>query len=246
MEPKITQTGKYSVTYFNKKELRTLNEEIFKEEIYSIDLLGNKEKVRKVSKRDRNKPLNIIDAGAYIGLSTLYFKKRFPNSKISCFEPNPNVFPLLEENILCNDIKNVKLFNVALGKKPSERKLYIDNSGYGAFSTASFRKDAWNGKQKTIPIKVKTEPLSKYIKDRVDILKLDIEGCELEVLRELDEKNSFRKIQNLFIEYHPQKNQNINNVLDILKRNKFHLEFLKEGKQLKEPLEGLILIVAKK
>jgi len=239
MEPKITRIGKYSIIYFNKKEFKTLKQEIFKEEIYSIDFPENVQE-------NKNKPINIIDAGAYIGLSTLYFKEKFPKSKISCFEPNPNVFPLLEENIFCNNLKNVKAFNIALGKKISKRKLYVDNSGYAAFSTASFRKDAWNGKQKSTPIDVKTEPLSKYIQGRVDLLKLDIEGCELEVLRELNERNSFTKIQNLFVEYHPQKGQNINNLLDILKRNNFRLEFFKEGKQLKEPKEDLILIVAKK
>jgi FkbM family methyltransferase len=239
MESKITQIGKYSITYFNKKELKILKNEIFKEEIYSIDLTKNKE-------GNTSKPINIIDAGAYIGLSTLYFKQKFPKSNIVCFEPNPNIFPLLEENIFCNNLKNVKAFNIALGKNYSERNLYIDSSGHGAFSTASFRKDAWNGKQKSISIDIKTEPLSKYIEKRVDILKLDIEGCELEVLRELDESNSFANIQNLLVEYHPQKGQNINNILSILRENNFKLEFFKDGKTLREPKEDLILVVAKK
>jgi FkbM family methyltransferase len=235
MVPKIANIGKYKVTYFNKVEFQILKKEIFQQEIYSISL-----------EKNNSKTLKILDVGAHIGLATLYFKKIYPNSHITCFEPNPNIFPLLEENIFCNNLKNVKAFNIAIGKDSSERKLYIDSSGYGAFSTASFRKDAWNRKQKSTPIEVKTELLSKYIKSRVDLFKLDVEGAELEILKELDSKNSFDNIQNMLIEYHPQEGQNINNLLEILKRNSFKLEYKKEGQTLNKPVEDLILVVAKK
>jgi FkbM family methyltransferase len=235
MEPKTTKIGKYTITFFNKEELKNLKEEIFKNEIYSINLNKPKKKL-----------LNIFDVGAHIGLATLYFKNKFPNSRISCFEPNPNIFPLLEENIFYNNLKNIKTFNIALGNKSQKRKFYIDNSGYGAFSTASFKKDAWNGKQKSIPIKVRTQPLSKYIKSKVDLLKLDVEGIELEILKDLEENKRLEKIQNIIVEYHPVKGHKINNLLKILRRNGFNLRYSQDNKTLQEPREELILIVAKK
>ena len=188
MDSYIEKIGKYSVSYFNKIEFHNLNKEIFKQEIYYIEIDKEKEGV-----------LNIIDVGAYIGLSILYFKSHYPNAHITAFEPNPNIFPLLEENIEYNNIKNVKLHNVAIGKRREKRNLYIETSGFAAFSTASFRKDAWNGKQKSRPIIVQTEPLSKYINKKVDILKIDVEGAEYEILRELDNNESFSKIENLLI-----------------------------------------------
>jgi FkbM family methyltransferase len=233
MEPKTTKIGRDTVTFFNREEFKILKKEIFQDQIYSINL-------------NSSKTLNILDVGAHIGLATLYFKREFPHSHITCFEPNPNVFPLLEENIFCNSLKNVTALNIALGKNFARRKLYIDNSGYGAFSTASFRKNAWNGKQKSIAIEVKTQPLSKYINGKVDLLKLDVEGVEGEVLRDSEEKGCLENIENMFIEYHPKKGCRINNLLKILKRNSFKLEFSQDNNTLQKGIEDLILVIAKK
>jgi FkbM family methyltransferase len=235
MDSNIEKVGKYSVSYFNKIEFRNLKKEIFKEEIYNLDI-----------NKDKSESLNIIDVGAYIGLSILYFKSRYPNANITAFEPNPNVFPLLEENIEYNNIKNVKLHNIAIGKESGKRELYVESSGFAAFSTASFRKDAWNGKQKSRPIVVKTEPLSKYIDKKVDLLKIDTEGTEYEIIKELDDSGSFSKIENLLVEYHPSKNSKLQNLEKILKRNGYEVSYKQDGKELEEATEELILIVAKK
>ncbi|HRY22614.1 MAG TPA: FkbM family methyltransferase [Candidatus Dojkabacteria bacterium] len=235
MDLNIEKIGKYSVSYFNKIEFRNLKKEIFKEETYHLDL-----------DIDRTDEPNIIDVGAHIGLSILYFKSCYPNAHITAFEPNPNIFPLLEENIEYNNIKNVQLHNIAIGKDTRERDLYIESSGFAAFSTASFRKDAWNGKQKSRPIIVQTEPLSKYIKKKVDLLKVDTEGAEYEILKELDESGSFSAIENLLVEYHPSPRSKLQNLEKILKKNGYDVSYRQDGKDLVEAKEGLILIVAKK
>lgn len=235
MDLNIEKIGKYSVSYFNKIEFRNLKKEIFKEETYHLDL-----------DIDRTDEPNIIDVGAYIGLSILYFKACYPNAHITAFEPNPNIFPLLEENIEYNNIKNVQLHNIAIGKDTRERDLYIESSGFAAFSTASFRKDAWNGKQKSRSIIVQTEPLSKYIKKKVDLLKVDTEGAEYEILKELDESGSFSAIENLLVEYHPSPRSKLQNLEKILKKNGYDVSYRQDGKDLVEAKEGLILIVAKK
>lgn len=235
MDSNIERIGKHSILYFNKIEFQNLKKEIFQEEIYSTDLKSNEGEV-----------LNIIDVGAYIGLSILYFKSRYPNAHITAFEPNPNIFPLLEENIEYNNIKNVQLHNIAIGGKSEKRKLYIETSGYAAFSTASFRKDAWNGKQESRPIVVQTEPLSKYINKKVDLLKIDVEGAEYEIIKELDISGSFSKAENLLVEYHPSKNSKLKNLEKILRKNGYDISYRQDGRELEEPKEELILIVAKK
>lgn len=232
MEPKIKQIQKYSVTYLNEEEIKILNKEIFQNEIYSIDILNDS-------------PI-IFDVGAHIGMATIYFKDRYPKSSVYSFEPNPNIFPVLEENVEMNGIKDVKLFNIALGLKEGIRDMYIDSSGLCAFSTSSFRKDAWNGKQKSLPISVKIDILSKYINMDIDLMKIDVEGSELDIIMDLDNNNLFSNIKNMIIEYHPKKNQKIEKILHILRKNNFELSFKEEGKAIDMPKEELILIIAKK
>ena len=233
MEPKITKTGNFLITYFNKEELKILKKEIFQKEIYSVKI-------------QQENPV-IFDIGAHIGLATIYFKKEYPNSKITSFEPNPNVFPLLEENIQSNNLKDIHTNNIALGAKESVRELYIDNSGLCAFSTSSFRKDAWNQKQKTLPIQVNVKPLSEYIDNEyIDLVKMDVEGAEREIIKELDNSDKLKYIKNLFIEYHPIKNHKITEITSILKKNSFSIEYKEEGKKIEKPKEELILIIAKK
>lgn len=226
MIPKITKIGRFEITYFNKEELNILKQEIFKDQIYNIVL--------------QSKKPHILDVGSHIGLSIIYFKTLYHNSTIIGFEPNPNVFPLLEENIFLNNIEGVELHNIALGREEKTRKLYIDSSGYGAFSTSSFYKNAWNGKQQTIPIQVKVKKLSQYIKDEIDLLKLDAEGAELEILEELEESKKIDDIKNIILEFHPTSRNKYQKIQTLLKQNHFRIE------ERNKDEEGLILVVGKK
>lgn len=197
----------YTVGYTNKEEFNILKDEIFNNEIYNI--------------QTKNPQPLIFDLGAHIGLSVLYFKIKYPNSKVIAFEPNPNIFPILEENITYNMLKDVELHNIALGAKDEIRTFYVDKSGNDSFSTGSFSKNAWTGTQQTLPISVKTEVLSKYIQDYVDILKIDIEGAETEVLKELIASDKLKYIRNILMEYHPINKGNPKNIIKLLEANHF-------------------------
>lgn len=235
MDTLTTNIGRYKVNHLNKNELKILKEEIFQDDIYSLNL-----------EKRKNEEILILDVGSHIGLSVLYFKSRFPNSRIVCFEPNPVVFDILNDNIFYNNLENVQTHNVAVGKNSKPREFYIDRSKEKAFSTGSFRKNAWNGKQKSKAIMVETKPLSSFIKQKVNLVKLDVEGVELEVVKELDSSGKFGWIENMLIEYHPGKGQNIENLLSILRKNGFILEYFQDGAKLSQPKEELILVVAKK
>jgi len=232
MQPKVYKFRKYSITCFNKNELDILIDEIFNKEIYCIDIKNIK-------------PV-IFDIGAHIGLSTIYFKDRYPNSKIFCFEPNPNIFPILEENIFINNLQDITLKNIAVGDKDCIKELYIDSSGNGAFSTASFTKNAWSGEQKTLPIMVKVERLSNYVVDKINLLKIDVEGAEGSILEELEKENKLQFIQNILLEYHPIKIGHLKKIVNLLERNGYKLSYSKEGKKINNPVNDLILIVAQK
>ncbi len=229
MFPKQSDILDYTITSFNQKELRLLFKEIFSNEIYNVRL-------------DNDTPL-IIDAGAYVGLSTIYFKDKFPHSGIISFEPNPNIFPLLQENIISNHLDNIVLHNVALGRKEGIRDFYIDSTNDHNFSTSSFIKNAWNGEQATIPIQVNVKKLSEYINEEIDLLKMDIEGAEGEVLEELRDSGKLKFLKNIIFEYHPTKKNRLEHLARLLEENKFHIS-TREGIEGRD--DPLILVIGKK
>ena len=229
MFPKYTKIENFEIAYFNKKELKLLEKEIFFNEIYEIEL-------------DNNTP-EIIDAGAYLGLASIYFKKQYPNAKILAFEPNPNILPLLQENIAINNLKGIRIENYALGKKDSLRDFYIDSSGNNSFSTSGFIKNTWNGKQKTIPIEVRVTKLSEYINKDIDLLKMDIEGAEREVLEELRDSGKLNFIKNIIFEFHPSKKNTLDYLKSILIENEMKVS-IREGLEGKD--DPLVLVVGEK
>lgn len=201
----------YEIGYTNKEEFNILKDEIFNKEIYHVEM-----------RRENPSPV-IFDLGAHIGLSTLYFKIKYPNSKIVAFEPNSNIFPILQENVDYNSLLNVELHNIALGDREEIRTFYVDSSGNDSFSTGGFQKGAWTGTQQTLPINVKCEKLSKHINGDIDILKMDIEGAETEVIKELITADKLKYVKNLLIEYHPINDGNSRNLVDLLKKNGFEI-----------------------
>lgn len=221
-----TKLGKYRVLYTNSKEFHTIKREIWGEGTYYFDT-------------DNSSPL-IIDIGAHIGLSVLYFKSIYPNSKILAFEPNPNTFDILKENIYINNLENIEIHNIAIWKDCGTKDFYIDSNDTGWDSNASLIKGGWTGKEDTKRITIKTEMLSKFISRKVDLLKIDAEGSEIPILK--SNKGLLKDIENIVIEYHPIKGYKVQDLLQLLSKQ-FSLKITSDGKLLKKPIEGKLLTI---
>jgi FkbM family methyltransferase len=143
-----------------------------------------------------NKSPVIIDCGANIGLSILYFKKKCPNSKIFAFEPNPNVFNLLKLNIEQNHLQGVELYNYCLSDSEGEIEFYV-NENLGTMEGSVLEERGGANK-----LKVKAVRLSSYIKEEVDLVKMDIEGAEINVLDDLKRNGKLNSVNTYLIEFH--------------------------------------------
>lgn len=139
----------------------------------------------------------LIDAGANIGVATLFFKFLYPESKIWAFEPDPETFKLLERNIENNQLTNVHAYNIAVAGSVGHIDFYTDKPGSVSASTVRLN----NSQSK---IKVKSQTLSNIISKikRVDLLKVDIEGSEYLAFADLIRNNSLRDVQEIIVEYH--------------------------------------------
>lgn len=173
-------------------------------------------------KAENDSPL-ILDCGAHIGISTLFFKKIYPDSRIICFEPNPRTFKQLERNIKQNNLKNVVLINKAVADKKGGIDFFISKRekvpwGWGD----SIVKNKWYNPEKSKKIKVDAVNLSSFIDEKVDLLKLDVEGIEGKVLEEIEDKLFL--IKEIIMEFHKTKinsENKLENVLLIFDKNGF-------------------------
>lgn len=137
----------------------------------------------------------ILDCGSNVGLSILYFKRRFPAARIMGFEPDPETFHTLVQNVEGNGLTDVRLVHAACVDWEGEVELYRDQAGG---LTASLRRERQSG----MAIRVPAVVLSRFVEGPVDFLKMDIEGAEWSVLRELADRNKLKLINQMVIEYH--------------------------------------------
>jgi len=133
----------------------------------------------------------IIDGGANIGMSVLYFKKLYPNSRIIAFEPDPTVFQTLKTNLDTFRLRDVVLVPKALWTDDADLEFTQEGGEAGRLRRVE-------SLHRTI--KVAGARLRSYLDRQVDLLKLDIEGAETDVLK--DCANRLSRVQRLFVEYH--------------------------------------------
>lgn len=160
----------------------------------------------------------IIDCGSNIGMSIIYFKSIYPFANIYGFEPDPYLYNILKKNLKKNKIYDVKLSESAVWTNEKIINFLSDGADGGHISETSVN----------TKIKIKSTRLKNFLDkfQKIDLLKLDIEGSETDVL--LDCSESLKKIDNLFVEYHSfsKKNQDLSKILNLFEMNNFryHIE----------------------
>jgi FkbM family methyltransferase len=152
-------------------------EEIFRKQIYQF-------------KANHEHPY-IIDGGANIGLSVIYFKSLYPKSHIIAFEPDSQIFAVLERNVKSFGYSDIELVCKALSSSETHVDFVSEGSYAGRIARSTDHKTG----------EVKAVRLREYIEDcSVDFLKLDIEGAETDVLQ--DCADLLHNVDKIFIEYH--------------------------------------------
>ncbi len=147
-------------------------------------------------------PIRVIDCGANIGVSLLYFKIRAPQARVLCFEPNPAARAVLEKNIEANGWKkDVQVFPYALGKEKGMMRFFVEKNAptSSGGSATNYLKE--EGRELDV-YDVEMTTLSQYIDSDIALLKIDIEGAEFDVLEELATQDSMRHIAAIQLEYH--------------------------------------------
>lgn len=140
----------------------------------------------------------IIDIGANIGAAALFFAISYPQARVFAFEPAPQTYSLLAQNTQWID--RIMTFNFGLDDQDRQANLYL---GAQDSVTNSVHSSQLNTAD-TIEVTLRNirAVVSELSVDKIDILKLDTEGCELPILRSL--ADYIPHIGVVFVEYHSE------------------------------------------
>jgi FkbM family methyltransferase len=207
---KRQRIGKYTLIINNYQDFYWTFREIFIHGDYYF----------KTNKKD---PL-IIDGGSNIGVGILFYKTIYPEAKIIAFEAHPDNFKLLKETVELNKLKNVDIINKAVSGEKGSINLYGSNRASTIVEDFSNMK-VKRGDRSKVSAVIDVVPASDYVNEEIDFFKIDIEGSEGSVIKNLNESGKLRKINYLAVEYHNfggDKNK-VSDIVKILEDNNFNI-----------------------
>jgi FkbM family methyltransferase len=218
-----SKVGKYEIWYKNSDEFYELKKEIFSENCYYLE--------------SDIEELVIVDAGAHIGMTVIYFKMLFPKARIIAFEPVPENYELLQKNVEENQLENVEMYRAVVAPKSGMLRIQ-EPVGEGAWkSGAGIIPKGWKGIQTNKEIKVEARGIQEILQGEIDIFKMDIEGMEYEIIRNAGPL--IRNVKNYLIEVHPRKEHRIEEIQKTFLQNGFKIELIKDMSSLGKGLTHL-------
>jgi FkbM family methyltransferase len=140
-------------------------------------------------------PKVVVDAGANIGLASVLFASRFPDATVIAIEPDAKNYAVLAHNVA--PYPNVIPLHAALWNENTTIRMHDPGLGEWGYMTAS---DGEGAEVKAVTI---GWLLEEYGLEKIDILKMDIEGAEREVFS--DFRPWIDRVGSIIIELHEQQ-----------------------------------------
>lgn len=156
---------------------------------------------------DQFEPKIIIDAGANVGYSPIWFKQMFPKSKILAIEPEVENYKILSENI--SGISGITALENALWFEQTSLKISNPDSDSWGFRLNTEDSSGGNRVETvTIP-----DLISKYSIEQIDLLKIDIEGAEYELFK-YGAESWLPFVEMIMVEVHEQIKEGCSSLID--------------------------------
>ena len=145
----------------------------------------------------------VVDVGANVGWFTLLAARRVgQDGTVLSFEPAPANFSLLAKSVERNKFRNVRLFNEIVSDIDGTRTLYLARRTAETGLHSIVRS---HGGEELAISSVRLDTVARSLGiDRIDVLKVDVEGAEPEVLLGAERLISQRKIKNMVLEWNPE------------------------------------------
>lgn len=167
----------------------------------------------------------VIDAGANIGLSTLFFHQECPDQTFLCYEPAPDPFLALQRNVDLHEIA-ATCRPVALGASKGAATmtyypavtamsgLHADPRREAGLTRTFMKNSGFRDRlidrlvppeYEAVPIETQVRTLSDEVReagiDRIDLLKIDVEKSELDLLAGID-RQTWEIVRQVALEVH--------------------------------------------
>jgi len=150
----------------------------------------------------------VFDVGANIGQSAKRFKGYWPDARVFCFEPISTTFQNLVQNT--TDLPKVSCYKSALGAHEGKERVWIkEESGRNSLNKRVNLPENGTGKIEVVEMVTLDQFCRANGITRIDLLKLDVEGYEMDVLKGGQKMLASRSIRFIYTEttFHPDNAQ---------------------------------------
>ena len=165
--------------------------------------------------------MHAIDIGANLGITTVAIAKTIRRvGKLHSFEPVPEYFDILKDNVSSNGLENVKVYELAVTDQVGRAPFYQKELSSGIVFEEGAKK-----------FEVSTTSIDRFLSEekieRIDLINMDCEGSELLVLKGAKETLSKNKVK-IFCEIHhdflKQLGQSVEDIVQYLQGLEFRVQ----------------------
>jgi FkbM family methyltransferase len=141
----------------------------------------------------------VVDVGAHIGLNTLYMASGVgPGGRVMAIEPAPDNLAVLRGNLAANQLRTVTVCAVAAGRAHERRDFFLRGP---VSAVNSLFADSFYAAVSGVA-RVSVAPLDDLVEEPPRLVKIDVEGAELDVIGGMTRLLSAPDIR-LIVEWHP-------------------------------------------
>jgi FkbM family methyltransferase len=145
----------------------------------------------------------VVDIGANVGAASVYLATAYPEAQVYALEPGSSPLSLLRQNV--SSLHNVTV--LPFGLHSSEKTLTLFHGKIDTVESSVSPSLRTTSESEPIQLLGASQFLSSHGIDKVDVMKIDTEGCEVPILRSLEKY--LPEVKVLYVEYHSERDRRL-------------------------------------